>query len=144
MPQEIKIRSNDPQYTLSKAINSILIPYGDSIKGGLEKALTKIGKEGAQKLRQAAASTFPTGRRKCSGVYAKGWSSTVETKRTGPIVKIHNRTKPGLAHLLEHGHPVVRGGETIGDAPAYVHIAPVAAELENKALSMVAQEVKKV
>lgn len=40
-----------------------------------------------------------------TGKYAKGWRSKMHHAADGsPFVIISNGTKPGLTHLLEHGH----------------------------------------
>ena len=49
-----------------------------------------------------------------TGKYAKGWTSDMHHDAAGsPYVRIHNAKKPGLTHLLEHGHG--------GPAPAKAH-----------------------
>lgn len=145
MPQEIKIRSNDPQYTVSTAINKIVTDYAKGVKLCIPKVLRRLGASGAKELRAAAAAKFPVpGRKKVTGKYAQGWTYEVTSNRTGDILKIYNSKVPGLAHLLEHGHPVVRKGQVIGQAPAYVHIAPVASKLESDAVQEILKEVSRV
>lgn len=52
-----------------------------------------------------------------TGKYAKGWKSTMHHAADGsPYAVIANAKKPGLTHLLEHGH----GGPQ--PAPAKPHI----------------------
>lgn len=42
---------------------------------------------------------------KQTGKYAKGWTSDMHHAADGsPYVSVHNAKKPGLTHLLEHGH----------------------------------------
>lgn len=42
---------------------------------------------------------------KQTGEYAKGWTSDMHHAADGsPYVSVHNAKKPGLTHLLEHGH----------------------------------------
>ena len=42
---------------------------------------------------------------KLTGKYAKGWKSTMHHAADGsPFAVVHNVKKPGLTHLLEHGH----------------------------------------
>ena len=42
---------------------------------------------------------------KLTGKYAKGWKSTMHHAADGsPFAVVHNAKKPGLTHLLEHGH----------------------------------------
>ncbi|MGL5172350.1 MAG: hypothetical protein ACRC75_00745 [Olsenella sp.] len=42
---------------------------------------------------------------KLTGKYAKGWKSDMHHAADGsPYARIHNVKKPGLTHILEHGH----------------------------------------
>lgn len=69
-------------------------------------------------------------------VYCKALGVTVGYHRPfdGRIrVAIHNKKKPGLVHLLEHGHAKINGGRT----KALPHVAPE----EEKLADMITQEV---
>ena len=58
------------------------------------------------------------------GKYGKGWKSKTTKTRTGAETVIYQGDLPGLAHLLEYGHPIVSGGRTVGQARAFPHIDP--------------------
>lgn len=102
----------------SDAIAQELQTYTKEVIEKINETGAKIAKDGAKKLRQ----TSPKG----TGKYAKGW--TVKTKKeygkpTNFI--IHNKNRPGLAHLLEKGHAKRGGGRT----KPIVHIKPVEEEV---------------
>ena len=51
---------------------------------------------------------------KLTGKYAKGWTYDMHTAAdSSPYAVVHNKAKPGLTPLLEHGHG--------GPAPAKAH-----------------------
>jgi hypothetical protein len=60
--------------------------------------------------------------------YASGWTVTPVKYPHYTSVVIHN-TMPGLPHLLEHGHALVRGGRKVGTVDGREHIAPVEEQL---------------
>ena len=68
----------------------------------------------ASKAKRQIASASPG-----TGKYAGAWAVKTERRRTGTTAIVYNK-KPGLPHLLEHGHATRNGGRT----KAYVHIAP--------------------
>lgn len=115
---------------LGDAIKEILDEYEGEIQSNIDDITKKIGKKGAQALRNASKDTFPDG----TGKYAKGWTATVENGRLYTIVTIHNKNQAGLAHLLEFGHVSANGyGRNYQTDKAPVqgreHIAPIEKEL---------------
>lgn len=74
------------------------------------------------------------------GKYHKGWKTKTEQTRTGASTVIYQGAQPGLAHLLEFGHPIVSGGRTAGQARAFPHIAPV----ERQVIDAYENELRKV
>ena len=98
-----------------KALNE----YKDVAKEDFEEVAKSVAKEGAKKLKAASPRGSGKGRK---GHYANGWGVTYERKGNGKFrFTVHNKKKPGLAHLLEHGHQLRQGGR----AKAIVHIKPV-------------------
>lgn len=59
-----------------------------------------------------------------SGKYGRTWKSKTTQTRTGAETVIYQGDRPGLAHLLEFGHPIVSGGRTVGQAKAFPHVEP--------------------
>ena len=107
---------------LSDAIAEILQEYATEAERGTKECVQKAAKAGVKALKE----TSP----KQSGNYASGWTSKVEEGRFGANAIIYNSKKPGLAHLLEHGHVTRNGtGRTFRPTPAHVHIKPVEDQL---------------
>ena len=92
--------------------------YTKEVDEKAAKAAQKAAKQCAKEL-NAASAVFPyRGRTKVP--YSKSWISTKE--QWGYVV--HSKL-PGIPHVLERGHAVVRNGKVIGRAAAHPHIAPV-------------------
>lgn len=113
-----------PLERFSDDIAGILEKYADDVQGNLEDIVKEVGKKGAKAV-QAEAKASVDGKK-----YASGWTSQVEVTRLGAMATIYNKSQPGLAHLLEHGHVSRNGtGRTFGRVPGHEHIAPVEEEL---------------
>lgn len=108
----------------SSEIAGILEEYADDVRGNLEEITKAVGKKGAKAVSAEAKATVN------GKMYAGGWTSQVEATRLGTTATIYNKARPGLAHLLEHGHVSRNGtGRTFGQVPGHAHIAPVEEEL---------------
>ena len=94
----------------------------------MKKAVRKAGAE-AKKDIQAGAPVN-------TGAYKKSWAVKT-TKNTADAMKVvvHSRNRYQLAHLLEFGHALRKGGRT----RAFPHIAPA----EERAAQILEQEVEK-
>lgn len=94
----------------------------------MKKAVRKAGAE-AKKDIQAGAPVK-------TGAYKKSWAVKT-TKNTADAMKVvvHSRNRYQLAHLLEFGHALRKGGKT----RAFPHIAPA----EERAAQILEQEVEK-
>lgn len=113
---------------LTIAIKKALEDYSEEVGQGVRKAAEKTAREAVQKLK-ATSPRSDDGN--ADGSYASGWTSKkVRTAAKGDIVDItiHNRTKPGLTHLLEKGHALVNGERS----RKFVHIKPVEEEAIKK------------
>lgn len=110
-----KISIDSLAETVIKALNE----YKDIAEGDFEEVAKSVAKEGAKKLKATSPRGSGKGRK---GHYANGWGVTYERKGNGKFrFTVHNKKKPGLAHLLEYGHQLRQGGK----AKAIVHIKPV-------------------
>lgn len=89
----------------------------------MAEAVKKVTRAGAKALRAESKRVFPNG----TGRYAKGWTSTLDTKKRSAQGIIYNKDVPGLPHLLEHGHANRGGGRT----PGRVHIKTIEDEVVN-------------
>lgn len=113
---ETKISAPD----LYRVCSGLLLTYGDTINSALEETSKRVANNMAKKLR--TAGSFNGG-----DEFRKGWSVRVQRMRgIGGIYTVYNKTKPGLAHLLEFGHAKRSGGRT----SAFNFIAPIVDEAE--------------
>ena len=110
-----------PADRLSAEIRTILAEYGGEVEENMADAVKKVTRAGAKALRAESKQKFPKG----SGAYAKGWTSSVDTKKRSAQGTIYNKDLPGLPHLLEHGHANRGGGRTAGR----VHIKTIEDEV---------------
>ena len=95
---------------LTSEVSSVLTMYAKEVNDDMLKWMEKTAKDAAKDLKKIAPSK--------SGKYAKGWTAT----KDGSGWKVHNKKRAGLAHLTEHGHPIIRDGRVVGHAPAITHI----------------------
>lgn len=105
---------------LAGAVDQILEEYGSQAL----KAIMTAAPRAARKARTALKETSPVGSHsRPNRYYNAGWTVQTQGARSGLGIRVvvHNKTKPGLTHLLEHGH-VLRNG---GRASARPHIAAV-------------------
>lgn len=103
---------------LGTALQKMLKDYDKDVQEVVKKTVPQAARAGAKQLRGSSP--------KKTGKYASGWSSKVEQGRVGVTATIYGKHGTyQLAHLLEHGHAVRRGGRTYGSTRAITHIAPV-------------------
>ena len=114
---------------LANEIAKGLKEYSQDVIEGIDEASERIAKSAVKELKVKSP--------KKTGEYAKGWAKKTEKKfgETNTII-IYNKTKPGLTHLLEHGHAKRGGGRT----KAKPHIRPV----EEMVIEEFTTEVEKV
>ena len=94
----------------------------------MKKAVKKAGAQARKDIQENAPVK--------TGAYAKSWAAktTKETANAMEIV-VYSRNRYQLAHLLEFGHALRRGGRT----RAFPHIAPA----EERAAQILEREVEK-
>lgn len=102
---------------LGAAISEILDEYGDHVGKATREAVKKVAEIAKQEVRAGAPVK--------TGKYRRGWAvqENLESRLRTEAV-IHNRTRYQLAHLLEKGHALKRGGRAYGSVQAFPHIAP--------------------
>lgn len=128
---------------LSKTVEKLLSEYGDEVYKHVGKAVQDVTEEATQKLQSAnhfAPGGHPT------GAYAKDWTHEETlgnaTSRLSKTETIYNEGHYQLAHLLEHGHALKRGGRTYGSVKAYPHIKPVEEWATNELEDRVRREIE--
>lgn len=100
---------------VGKEMADILDQYTDDVKQAAKKAIERVAKETAQKLKDTSPSRNGGGKH-----YKNGWRVTKENEHT---ITVHNALKPRLTHLLENGHAIAnQHGRTGGRVPAQPHI----------------------
>lgn len=100
---------------LAQAVEDELDQFAGLALNDIVEAQKTVAKATVKSLR----ATSP-GR---GGRYEHGWKSKTTKTRTGASTVIYQGDLPGLAHLLEFGHPIISGGRTVGQAKAFPHIA---------------------
>lgn len=106
---------------LASVIESIFDDVIEGSQDGMNKAIHRAALDSVKALKSESNEKV-----KLTGKYAKGWRTKSRTDNvTGQSETLYNASKPGLTHLLEHGHATRNGGRVAGRP----HIAPVEAEL---------------
>ena len=103
--------------SIEDEIADILDTYNDEVREKSEAICKKVASECRAELKK----TSPKG--SSNKHYADGWS--VKRIQVGHLVSfvVRNAKKPGLTHLLEHGHVIKNQYGTYGRAPAHPHMA---------------------
>lgn len=122
---------------LGVTIKAYLEEYDKDVTLITQQCIDDIGKEGAKKLQQDS----PRGRGRRH--YAKGWAYKKGTMRRAQYEGVlYNKTKPGLAHLLEHGHEVVDiNYDSHGFKEGNKHIEPVDQWVEQELPKRISQKI---
>ena len=113
---------------LADAVMEGLVEYAELATEDMKAAVKKAG----QTVRKEIQAGAPVK----TGAYKKSWAVKT-TKNTADAMKVvvHSRNRYQLAHLLEFGHALRKGGRT----RAFPHIAPA----EERAAQILEQEVEK-
>ena len=102
---------------LGAKIAKLMEEYASGVAADTKAEARAVAKEAVKELKQ----TSPEGPGSRKVHYKDGWASKVERENAVSIsIKVHNRKKPGLTHLLEKGY-AKRGGGRVSGVP---HIAP--------------------
>ena len=117
--------------TFAGEVKIMLDDYGEDVAECLEEILPKVAKMGKEMLNAQSP--------KKTGKYAKSWSVKNEKRRLDATSTIYS-SKPGLPHLLEHGH-LTRKGTHGGQR---VHIAPVEEEINKEFEDELRRRIEKI
>lgn len=117
-----------PIEKLDAAIAKTLEEYSTELMDGIRASTEAVAKAGAAAVRATSRSSFN------GKAYAAGWTSKVENSRLSAEAVIYNKDHYQLAHLLENGHALRRGGRSIGKGfvDGREHIKPVEEEIAEK------------
>lgn len=135
MSSTIKVKPEQ----LADVIVKELQTYKQEVVDDMKAACLECAKTAAADLKV----TSPYRRHKKGtkgGHYRTGWDVSVLYESNSTIrVAIHNKKKPGLVHLLEHGHAKKNGGRT----KALPHVEPEERKLEGMITQEVVQRFKR-
>lgn len=118
--------------SFEKQLLEIVGDFLEDVDTDVDEAVTAAAKVGVDAIKAAS----PENR----GKYKDGWTFDFENEKYGQHeAVIHNKSVPGLTHLLEHGHEqFVAGHDTGSFTPGKPHIElgyQAAAEEMNKRMS---------
>lgn len=99
---------------LANVITAAVKEYTEDVTAGIVKEVDKTSRNVTKEI------SAKSPRREKGGEYAKGWTRKKVVIDGNVRYTIHNKRKPGLAHLLEKGH-AKRGGDRV---PGIPHIGP--------------------
>lgn len=106
---------------LAAAVDEILSGYAEQVTDAVKEEAQDVAKTAVKEIKANARELFNTGG---TNSYANSWrQKVVEENSQGVTVVVYSR-KYQLAHLLEHGHAVVRSGAVIGHVHGRPHIGP--------------------
>lgn len=124
---------------LQKAVEEELLAYGEFVSGtAMREAVQKTSDYAVQELRSRS--------HRRTGDYADGWTNSEWSRPKAWMYAdiVYNAPKYQLTHLLEKGHR--NRNKSLPDIPPYPaggHIAPVEAELQDKLIEFLKEEVSK-
>lgn len=96
---------------LASEIMGLMSEYASGVTEGMKEEAKAVAKETVKELK----STSPEGRGSRKGHYRDGWASKTESENASSIgIRVYNKKKPGLTHLLEKGHAKRGGGRVEG------------------------------
>ena len=119
-------------YELPDAVVAALEEY---VKGHRDQVAEMVGKA-ARKCRATLKATSPRGNE--AKHYADGWTVRAEGDAYTKTFTVYNKTKPGLAHLLNDGHAAENQYGTYGFVPGDKHIDKAA----NEAVDYLIEQLK--
>ena len=96
---------------LAGEVIKLMEEYASEVAADVKAEAKAVAKEAVKELKQ----TSPEGPGSKKGHYKDGWASKVESENAVSVgIRIYNRKKPGLTHLLEKGHAKRGGGRVEG------------------------------
>lgn len=110
---------------MAEALGAVLEDYGQEVRDTVKRTVKAAGESCKEDIQRRSPA------RKQRRAYQKGWRcETVYDGPKGIRVRVGNKTKGQLTHLLEHGHAKVGGGRVEG----IPHIRPAEEKMERQLL----------
>lgn len=108
---------------MAEALGAVLEDYGREVTDTVKRTVKAAGKSCKEDIQRRSP--------KRTGAYRKGWRcETVYDGPNGIRVRVGNKTKGQLTHLLEHGHAKAGGGRVEG----IPHIRPAEEKMQRQLL----------
>ena len=104
---------------LEEFVSKVLDEYGDKAYMAIESATAGVSVAAKNKVRAEAPER--------TGKYKSGWDTKLYKDRLSVEAVVYNGVRPGLTHLLEHGHEIKIYGHALakgGRTNPQVHIQP--------------------
>lgn len=119
---------------MAEALGAMLEDYGQEVRDTVKRTVKAAGESCKEDIQRRSPA------RKQRRAYQKGWRTEVVYDGPGGVrVRIFNKTKGQLTHLLEHGHAKVGGGRVEG----IPHIRPAEEKMERQLLLDLKEELEK-
>ena len=97
---------------LGSELAKLMVEYASDVTEEMKAEAKEVAKEAARELKTSSPEGTGKGRK---GHYKDGWASKTEAENATSIgIRVYNRKKPGLTHLLEKGHAKRGGGRVEG------------------------------
>lgn len=115
---------------LGTEIAKLMSEYAADVAADMKAEANDVASNAVKELKV----TSPEGEGSYKGHYKDGWTKKTESESATSIrIRIYNRKKPGLTHLLENGH-AKRGGGRVNGIPHITPAEKMAAEEYEKRL----------
>lgn len=115
---------------MSKSLNLVaeMTAVLDEYRLDVQKEIDKAAKEAAELTQRQLKQTSPKRQKgKGRGKYARGWKVKRKEDGAGLVsYVVYNGARPGLTHVLEHGHVVRNQYGSFGRVRAIPHIGKAA------------------
>lgn len=128
----MKIKPEEFVKEMQKALNE----YSAATTNDVQEAVEEVTKEARLKVRERARSYNWRN-------YPRNITSRVDRNTVGAIGTVYVKGEDyRLAHLLENGHAVVRGGERVGYARPFPHFEDGERLIERELINRVKEKMR--
>lgn len=124
--------SNNVKISGGASLDSIIEDAFKDSEIVVEKVASECSYKAAKVARDLVRTGISHGRK-----YNSGW----KIKRNKDEAIVYNASQPGLTHLLENGHDIVRNGQKVGHAEGIPHIKPAEEIASKRFVEMVKEQL---